>query len=151
MTESDRKLLTLACGECWHQLEYDRDEGYYFCNKCGDIPGNINRLNRTFTHADDWELVREKVVLPNEHDFAFYCMDKYYYKSGRIFQELFEWFLSLSIEERCQLACDFIKANLHLFPAVMEYLASLVTVQPSSTQIVSGKKMPWEKMPWEEK
>ncbi|MEN6621448.1 MAG: hypothetical protein ABFD50_07875 [Smithella sp.] len=106
------------------------------------------KANRTFASADDWELVREKVVVPNLEAFSDYLWQKWL-NIGPNGSSCLMWFLTLSIEQRCQLVCDFIKANPHLFPAVMQYLASLVITQPSSTQIVSGKKMPWEKMPWE--
>ena len=59
MTDEDRKLLTEAMGECWHELEYDRDEGHSFCKLCGDIPAWPNRMHRTFDNWNDFGVLWE--------------------------------------------------------------------------------------------
>lgn len=64
MIDDRRKLLTLEMGECWHELEYDRDEGHYFCKFCGHIPEWPNKMNRTFDNPVDffalWNWAKEQ-------------------------------------------------------------------------------------------
>ena len=142
MTESDRKLLTEACGLCWHEVEYQGDS---FCCHCGEHYTTVQ--NHTFLTADDWELVLEKVVVPNKRLFNLYVDHKF--RSGEWNALVhnatsFEWFLTLSIKKRMELVVEFIKVNPNLFPEVMEYLASLVPKDEKSGTIASGKRMPWE-------
>jgi len=145
MIDSRRKLLTVALGECWHDYKLSQGRGISTCS-CGNKGMSVwdicTKANRTFSDADDYEALREKVVRNNLNKFACYIwsgMD-----DGERQQDALAYWLTLSPEERNETICDFIKANLHLFPKVVEYLASLVTIQPPSTQIASGKRMPWE-------
>ncbi len=96
MTDLDRRILTKACGLEWRERMLEH----------GVI--NIDR-NPTFTTPDDWELVREKVVVPNLNDF----------EGDFNLLSLYGWLLK-SPEECCQDAAGFIKSRSDLFPWVGE-------------------------------
>lgn len=119
LTESDRKLLTAAIGECWHEPEW-------YCDRCQRVvqPAMVRfnethdgcggycsiKENRTFLTADDWELVLEKVVRPHVKAFNRWLEGPYW--DFRIAEISFlyaklEWFLTLSIEERMELVIAF--------------------------------------------
>jgi len=98
MTDLDRRILTKACGLEWRERMLEH----------GVI--NIDR-NPTFTTPDDWELVREKVVVPNLNDF----------EGDFNLLSLYDWLLK-SPEECCQDAAGFIKSRPDLFPWVTEIL-----------------------------
>lgn len=88
MIDSRRKLLTEALGEEW----------------CGDdLDGQVNVLNRTFAHTDDYEALRIAVI--NEHisEFTNYTIRRQY---GNI-DAAFNWWLTLTPKERNELICDF--------------------------------------------
>lgn len=117
MTDEDRKLLTEACGECWHDVK----SSMYFCFperclSCGKLITSLSR--RTFATADDWELVREKVVVPTAGEFCSFLWS--YWALNTSSKSFIIWFLTLSIEERCELAVDFIKENPELFKKWIE-------------------------------
>jgi hypothetical protein len=102
LTETRRRVLAAACNEEWYEKEIHTVEGF----EGHHWRPAINLTNRTFTSAADWELVREKVVMPNLHKFVKYVW------AGRIDVEgwqndAFAWFLTLSIEERCELVAKF--------------------------------------------
>jgi len=122
MTESDRKLLTLACGECWHEFEFWNSGVSNICKHCRrwfhwkqeDQDELRKQKDRTFTHADDWELVREKVIVLNLDMFVawvkhqLHCIRHSQCSVGDMIpKDALEVWLPLSVEERCQLACDF--------------------------------------------
>jgi len=108
MTESDRKLLTLAIGECWHSDYVDKDGNCYKCGQNVFPVGFFTR--RTFTTGNDWEIALEKVVRPNSGAFSDYLWankpDTFWMK------DFFEWFLTLTVEEYCQLVVEFGKERL---------------------------------------
>lgn len=113
MNENDRRILTKACGLCWHEWGQDKndpEEAFPVCQKC-----NCRRYhvpdNPTFTTADDWELVRVRVVVPNQEAFCEY-LDKH-----GVWMII--WF-SLSSEDRNKISVDFIKAHPNRFPWVVE-------------------------------
>lgn len=117
MNDTRRKLLTKALGEKWHEKVW---EGDYLKCSCGlilhhkedfEFALHIKKANRTFLTADDWELVLEKVVRPNSLEFI-----SHVYKNWcePVWDDDFdnmtcfmEWFLTLSIGERCKLIHDF--------------------------------------------
>lgn len=136
MTPEKCKLLTLAIGEKWYEPEEMDDV---------DDFGDPIWSNRTFTTGNDWEMVLQKVVRPNLTKFVKYANRRHYNESVKDYVLRFiDWFLTLSIEERMELAIEFIKANPNLFPKVMEYLVSLMPKSEGSGMIASGKRMPWE-------
>ena len=106
MTEEDRKLLTGACGLCWHDL-WDKD-GYrrLACPICGKQANKID--NPDFTTADDWELVRVKVA----HKYLNDCID---YIDKRVS-------ITDPPELLCQAVCNWIKSSPDLFPWVAEMM-----------------------------
>lgn len=98
MTDDKRQLLTKALGEEWFP-----DDGY---------AGTCNDPNRTFTSAQDYEDLLEKVVRSNLDEFCEYLGRNAYTKYDSRYLCNYEisvlhWFLTLSIEERCELICDF--------------------------------------------
>ena len=103
MTDLDRRILTKACGLEWRERMLEH----------GVI--NIDR-NPTFTTPDDWELVREKVVVPNLNDF----------EGDFNLLSLYGWLLK-SPEECCQDAANWIKSRPDLFPWVEKMVPVLVT------------------------
>ena len=118
LTKSNHKLLTLACGLCWHEP---------INNSCNSIADRVityckhclveNPTHHTFTSADDWELVLEKVIVPYKtafHEWFKKKIENCHYVSG------FEHWLTLSIEERMDLVVEFVEANLGLFKAIIE-------------------------------
>lgn len=121
MNELDRRILTKACGLCWHEPEDILDEHNMPCVKCkvcGEVVYYLHftdrpycHENHTFTTADDWELVRQKVVVPNQEAFCEH-LDKH-----GVWPII--WF-SLSSEDRNKIAADFIKAQPNRFPWVVE-------------------------------
>ena len=172
ISETKRKLLTKALGECWHDWE---NEAYHYpkyigsrmfmsaiCKKCGeDLTEQFGDFHRTFSTAADWELVRVNVVVPNLNAFCAYAA--HIVKSPIPYGDIvvaFEWFLTLSPEECCNIAADFILTNLDLFPEdVQEKIREIRIIEagldaikktaekfpPESSQIISGKRMPWER------
>ena len=76
MTNDRRKLLTKAIGECWHELEYDRDDGNYFCIFCGHIPEWPNKLNRTFDNWQDFGALWEWAT---KQEWWTHFIDRLYY------------------------------------------------------------------------
>ena len=91
MTDLDRRILTKACG-----LEPD---------KILPLPdGTWTERYPTFTTADDWELVRVKVV----HSYLNDCID---YIDKRV---------SIADPPRqlCEVTCNWIKSRPDLFPWV---------------------------------
>ena len=108
MTDDKRKLLTKALGAEWHRILFYNGVTTPGECSCGyvcysDLGLREHELtNRTFTTAQDWEDLRERVVRPNQRAFYFYFLDNCpYYRFG------LEHFLTLSIEERNKLIHDF--------------------------------------------
>lgn len=108
MNENDRRILAKACGLCWHEIVYDSDDGHYFCQLCGDIPEWPHNCHPTFATADDWELVRQLVVVPNQEAFVVFLWSEETWPLNK-------W-IALSCERKCQYAADFIKTSPDLFP-----------------------------------
>jgi hypothetical protein len=110
MIESDRRILTKAIGEPWHGYcdDVTRDGKYRMC-KCGDayIIRPENHVNRTFATAQDWEDLLEKVVRPNVMAFETFLFKSFFQKDSLSLIYM-EWFLSLFIEERCELVAEFL-------------------------------------------
>ena len=114
MTDNQKKLLTAALGEtvapywwcekCQQELIPERVTWHETCVSCG-YPVVTRGGLRTFTTAQDWEDLREKVVVPNISA----CEDYIHYSistKGDL-TDLEHW-LTLSIEERCLLVHDFL-------------------------------------------
>lgn len=128
MTENDRKILTRACGLCWHEPEDILDEHNMPCVKCkvcGEVVYYLHFTDRpychenpTFTTADDWELVRVKVIVPHIEDFS-----NHLYRIGYdniVINGEFVFVFTMSPIALCEVAADFIKARPDLFPWVGE-------------------------------
>jgi hypothetical protein len=67
--------------------------------------------NRTFTSADDWELVRVNVVVPNNDNFVRYMWEVYCLVSGDegySANDFIQNWLTLSPEEKNTLAAEFL-------------------------------------------
>ena len=121
LSESDRRLLTKACGLCWHvKNPYVKTEnGTYlfspYCKECGEViykddwyyGGLIDNFHHDFTTPDDWELVRVKVVHSYLNDCIDYIIDKR---------------VSIADPPRqlCEVTCNWIKSRPDLFPWVVE-------------------------------
>lgn len=126
ISESDHKLLTLACGEPWHHITDCCVAGVWkrwFECECGvkfykEETAFTHAKNRTFTTGNDWELVLEKVVRPNLKGFYEDCVMKKWVPKIWCPSPC-EWFLTLSIEERMGLVVEFITANPELFEEVV--------------------------------
>lgn len=101
MNNPRRRLLTEALGEEWHDYHLGDYTVLSSCS-CGlegfAVREICTKANRTFTSADDYEALREKVIVPNIIEFMTWM---YAYDSG-----LFHW-LTLTPEERCEVICDF--------------------------------------------
>lgn len=118
LSELDCKILARACDLEWHE---DVSNIYHPCScSCGVefgeyggelLPIHLFDSNRTFSTADDWELVRKEVVVPNQEAFCEH-LDKH-----GVWMII--WF-SLSSEDRNKIAADFIKAHPNRFPWVVE-------------------------------
>ena len=101
ISETKRRILAAACGLEWHEWPY--------CD--------IETPNRDFDSPEDWELVRVNVVVPHLNAFCAYAA--HIVKSPIPYGDIvvaFEWWLTKSPEECCEIAADFILANLSLFP-----------------------------------
>jgi hypothetical protein len=111
MIDARRKLLTEALGECWHEIAYTRANAFK-CS-CGEVfhhgealeaKLHCKKLNRTFATADDYEALREKVIVPNAEKFVEYLELR---PDGVLLFDRFAWWLTLSPEERNEIICDF--------------------------------------------
>jgi hypothetical protein len=127
ISESDRRILTKACGLEWHE---DVSNIYHPCScSCGVefgeyggelLPIHLFYSNPTFTTPDDWELVRVNVVVPhitiNPSSFSNWICMRY----SEYFDDSTEWILTMAPAECCQMVADFIKESHDLFPWVVE-------------------------------
>lgn len=99
MIESRRKLLAeKGLGEKWTPIKglLPLPDGTWIGKE---------DFNHTFADPDDYEALREKVVLPHLNKFTAYVwsgMD-----DGERQQDAFAYWLTLSVEERNELICDF--------------------------------------------
>ena len=149
--ETKRRILAAACNEKWHELITNPDfsitpwTGMYSCS-CGcwvSIGDKSSHINRTFTTADDWELVRTTVVVPKVDQFKTYLYsllsqdDKYY--NG--WNSVIGYWLTLSPEECCEIAADFVKANLNLFPEAEK----IREIMEQEKDIIAAKDHEFEK------
>lgn len=106
ISETKRKLLTAACGLCWH--EWESESSGMTCKVCGyriayhTTPPH----NPTFASPEDWELVRVKVVVPNFNEFVAYIWKGQVDYTGGV-HDAFAYWLTLPIEERCELVAEF--------------------------------------------
>ena len=124
ISETKRHVLAAACGlerhenasNIYHPMAcscgWERNE------RCNDevLYDHIKESNLTFSTPDDWELVRVNVVVPHLNAFCAYAA--HIVKSPIPYGDIvvaFEWFLTLSPEECCEIAANFILANLSLF------------------------------------
>lgn len=104
MTENDQLILWRACSP-------DDYDTYMIAR----MMGCRAKKPPTFTTADDWELVRQSVVVELRGIFHNWLKNvEHPQVSG------FEWWLTLSPEECCQLVCNWIKSRPDLFPWVVE-------------------------------
>ena len=131
LSESDRRILTRACGLCWHvENPYVKTEnGTYlfspYCKECGEViykdgwyyGGLIDNFHHDFSTPDDWELVRVKVVQGYRGAFGEFIVSDCIKDDGIT---AIRWWLTQSPEELCRHAVNFIKAHSDLFPWVVE-------------------------------
>jgi len=105
MIDSRRKLLTVALGECWHS-NYISVDGK--CYECGQKihPLQLLLSRRTFATADDYEALREKVIIPHSEAFSEYVWDKWNCGDNSS-DGPFSWWLKKSVKERNEIICDF--------------------------------------------
>lgn len=138
MIDSQRKLLTeKGLGEKWKVSQSVFDGPFLIHNR---------DVNRTFTDPADYEALREKVILPNLYDFVDFII-----VSNEI--EALHWFLSLSVERRCETIYAFGTQKLgwkaeksDLEKRVEEWVKNQPKTEPEpqNMQIASGKRMPWK-------
>lgn len=116
ISELDRRTLTMACGLEWHEQTEITRHGYPGTRcSCGlewDWKDTGCKGNPTFSTADDWELVRVNVVVPNQEAFVVFLWSEETWPLNK-------W-IALSCERKCQYAADFVKARPDLFPWVVE-------------------------------
>ena len=113
-----RRLQEQGLGEKWHEKTKGRDFFNILTCSCGwqindefFMEKHIKEKNRTFTSAQDYEDLLEKVVRLNIKAFDNFLWDTWEKVTDES-EELqkmtdMEWFLTLSIEERCKLIHDF--------------------------------------------
>lgn len=89
MNENDRRILTKACDLPFYKWE-----------------------DPWFDTADDWELVRVHVIVPNQEAFVVFLWSEETWPLNK-------W-IALSCERKCQYAADFIKSRPDLFPWAVE-------------------------------
>lgn len=113
MDENDRRILAKACGLCWHEYRQDdeKDDYYRYCIHCGCSRAGVGDGRFNPTLPDNWEMVRVKVVVPNQEAFCEH-LDKH-----GVWMII--WF-SLSSEDRNKIAANFIKSRPALFPWAVE-------------------------------
>lgn len=127
LSELDCKILARAVGFCWRWHEWvfygvDEDGFHFWQCECGQKLYNKDNCgkppsfffphictNPTFTTADDWEMVRVKVILPN-----ILLFESIIYDNG------IQWWLQKTSHELCQTTVDIIKSRPDLFPWVEE-------------------------------
>lgn len=97
LTDTERRMLQeKGLGEKWYTLPPDRRKEL------------IEDPNRTFTSAQDYEDLLEKVVRPNKKKFSDFMWNMWISNwENTDTEDFFSWFLTLSIEERCKLIHDF--------------------------------------------
>jgi len=106
MIDTRRKLLTEALGEKWHDYHLGNNSVLSSCS-CGlegyAVRDICTKANRTFASADDYEALRVAVIVPNIEAFHLWLKAKVpqQWFSG------FEWWLTMSPEERNEIICDF--------------------------------------------
>lgn len=105
MIDIRRKLLTIALGECWHEwkrIYYPEGSDDYdtFCQTCGGVNIGSGHNNRTFDKADDYEALREKVIVPNIGYFRRWMLENW-------MDHAFNLVVVSSPEERNEIICDF--------------------------------------------
>lgn len=117
LSDLDRRILARACNFCLHEkcehvlIKNDKAQ----CKVCGEwtkVKWDENGFyfpNPTFTTADDWEMVRVKVILPN-----ILLFESIIYDNG------IQWWLQKTSHELCQTTVDIIKSRPDLFPWVVE-------------------------------
>lgn len=111
LTDTERRMLQeQGLGEKWHDYIISPDGKFLSMCDCGNkgmaVREICDKANRTFTDAQDYEDLLEKVVRPNLHEFVAYVWAGQKDKDGWL-NDAFAWWLTLSIEERCKLICDF--------------------------------------------
>lgn len=111
ISATKRCILAEACGLEWLELTDEMD-----------TLEALGKHRPSFSTPEDWELVRVNVVVPYLVAFKDYIQ-----KICRFGFNYFIWFLTLSPEECCEIAADFILANLHLFPnEVQEKIKAII-------------------------
>lgn len=117
INETDRRILAAACKVEWLELTDEMD-----------TMKMVGKHRPSFTTPDDWELVRVNVIQDKIFIFSEWLLSRYPWENiweTKGTKAILAWFLTLSPEECCQLAADFIKANVNLFPEkVTEILGS---------------------------
>lgn len=130
MNENDCRILARACGLCWHREAQNYAAGNYQC-VCGyETPYESyfrrhcnEKNNHNFSTPDDWELVRQKVVVPNALIIDSYLIWGHVAYIANIGLGKFSsWLLFMSPERLCQLICNWIKSRPDLFPWVVEMM-----------------------------
>lgn len=122
LSESDCRILARACKICLHEgnnvlIKNDKVQ----CRLCGEwarVKWDENGFyfpNPTFSTADDWELVRVKVVQDYRGEFGEFIISDCIKDDGIT---AIRWWLTQSPEELCRHAADFIKSRPDLFPWV---------------------------------
>lgn len=115
LNDLDRRILAKACGLEWHEQTEITRHGYPGTRcSCGlewDWKDTGCKGNPTFSTADDWELVRVKVILPN-----ILLFESIIYDNG------IQWWLQKTSHELCKTAVDIIKAHPNRFPWVVEVM-----------------------------
>lgn len=126
MNELDCRILARACGLCWHEPSKATLENNTLicrCIHCGNVFDFADLelgYNPTFDAADDWELVRQKVVVPHLVEFCLYlggCVGSppygYYALS-------LEWILHQEPIHMIEKCLNFIRSRPDIFPWVVE-------------------------------
>lgn len=122
MNNELKQLLTIEIKEIWHEYTIGYETGGLSKCSCGNTGCAVLDIcaneNREFNKPEDWEIVRQKIVLPNIELFQsfvwneFLCLkiNKNIYDVRDVDSiRIISWLFLKTPEELCEIAVSFLK------------------------------------------